>query len=94
MKKHAGLSMKERRAAVNAVAVLGVNGIFTIDDHEEWAVRPERIAEVLRTHSSCIPSAMSGWSETVPTPTTWAIWWISRLAQAKHSSECGMGGSG
>lgn len=92
MRRLEKLSTSEREGVANAVAMLEVSGSFTTDDLGEWEVRPERIAEVLRTHSSCIPSATSGWSETVQMPTTWAIWWISRLAQAKHQSECGMGG--
>lgn len=93
MKKHGNSSIRERRAAANDVAVMGINGIFTIDDHEEWVVLPEKIVEVLRTHSSCIPPAMSGWSATVPMPTTWGIWWLSRLAQATHGSGCGTAGT-
>ena len=92
MNKLEKLSTKERKAVANVVEVLGVTGKYTTDDLEEWEVHPERIAEVQRTHSSCIPLAMSGWSETVPLPTTWAIWWISRVTHAKHQSECGMGG--
>jgi len=92
MKKRERLFTKERMAVANAVVMLGVSGSSITDDLAEWEVHPERIAEVLRTHSSCIPNATSGWSETVPLPTTWAIWWVSRAAQAKHQSECGMGG--
>ena len=84
---------KDRMNVANAVAMVGAFGISTIDDPEEWEVLPEKIAEVQRTHSSCIPNATSGWNETVPLPTTWAIWWISRLTHAKHQSECGTGGS-
>lgn len=92
MNKQERLSLKERMVAANAVALLEVSGKYTTDDLGEWEVRPERIAEVLRTHSSCIPNAMSGWSETVQMPTTWAIWWVSRMTHASHQSECGMGG--
>jgi len=84
---------KDRMNVANAVAMVEASGIFTIDDPEEWEVLPEKIAEVQRTHFSCIPNATSGWNATVPLPTTWAIWWISRLTHAKHQSECGMGGS-
>lgn len=83
MKKLEKLSTKERKGVANAVEWLGVSGISTTDDPVEWEVHPERIAEVLQTHSSCIPPAMSGWNETVPLPTTWAIWWISRATHAK-----------
>ena len=92
MKKQGRLSTREREAAANAVGALGAYGIFTTGDLEEWAVHPELIAEAQRTHYSCIPNAMSGWNETVPIPTTWAIWWISRLTHANHQSDCGMGG--
>lgn len=92
MRKQEKSFTKERMDVANAVVMLGVSGSSTTDDLEEWEVHPERIAEVLRTHSSCIPNVMSGWSETVPMPTTWAIWWVSRAAQAKHQSGCGMGG--
>ena len=93
MNRHGNLSTKERMVVANAVALLEVSGRSTTDDLGEWEVRPERIAEVLRTHSSCIPNAMSGWSETVQMPTTWAIWWVSRMTHANHQSECGMGGN-
>lgn len=93
MTKHGRLSTSEREAAVSAAGALGASGIFTTGDPEEWAVHPELIAEVRRTHFFCIPNAMSGWSETVPLPTTWAIWWISRMTHAQHGSECGMGGA-
>jgi hypothetical protein len=92
MTKQGRLSTKEREAAANAVAALGAYGIFTTGDPEEWVVHPELIAEAWRTHCSCIPNAMSGWSETVPLPSTWAIWWISRMTHAKHESDCGTGG--
>lgn len=93
MKKHGRLSTSEREAAANAVGALGAYGIFTTGDPEEWAVHPDLIAEAYRTHCSCIPNAMSGWSETVPLPTTWAIWWISRMTHAQHGSDCGTDGS-
>ena len=86
-------SEKDRMNVANAVALVGASGISTIDDPEEWVVLPEKIAEVQRTHSFCIPNATSGWNETVPLPTTWAIWWLSRLTHAKHQSGCGMDGS-
>jgi len=86
-------SEKDRMSVANAVALVGASGNFTIDDLAEWVVLPEKIAEVQQTHSSCIPNATSGWNETVPLPTTWAIWWLSRLTHAKHQSGCGMGGS-
>ena len=92
MTKREKLSTKEREAVVSAAEALGAYGIFTTGDPEEWAVHPELIAEARRTHFFCIPNAMSGWSETVPLPTTWAIWWISRMTHAQHGSECGMGG--
>ncbi len=92
MKKLENSYTKDQTVVANAVEILGVTGRYTTDDLEEWEVPPERIVEVQRTHSSCIPLAMSGWSETVPLPTTWAIWWISRVTHAKHQSECGMGG--
>jgi hypothetical protein len=92
MKKLENSYTKDRTVVANAVEILGVTGRYTTDDLAEWEVPPERIVEVQRTHSSCIPLAMSGWSETVPLPTTWAIWWISRVTHAKHQSECGMGG--
>lgn len=84
---------KERKAAVNAAVALGLCGTSITGDPVEWEVPPERIAEAQRTHSSCIPNAMSGWSETVPLPATWAIWWISRMTHAQHGSECGTGGA-
>jgi len=93
MKTSGRLSTKERKAVANAVAALGLSGTSTTDDLVEWEVPPERIAEVQRTHSSCIPPAMSGWSETVPLPATWATWWISRMTHAQHGSDCGMGGA-
>jgi hypothetical protein len=86
--------MKERRVVANVVEVLGVTGKYTTDDLAEWEVHPERLAEVLRTHSSCIPLATSGWNETVPLPTTWAIWCISRMTHAKcqlNLASCGGG---
>lgn len=92
MMKQERLSTSERVAAANAVGALGAYGIFTTGDPEEWAVHPELIAEAWQTHSCCIPSAMSGWNGTVPLPTTWAIWWISRMTHAQHGSGCGMGG--
>lgn len=92
MKKLENSYTKDRTVVANAVEMLGVTGKYTTDDLEEWEVPPERIVEVQRTHSSCIPPATSGWNETVPLPTTWAIWWISRVTHAKHQSECGMGG--
>ena len=92
MKKLENSYTKDQTVVANAVEILGVTGRYTTDDLAEWEVPPERIVEVQRTHSSCIPLAMSGWSETVPLPTTWAIWWISRVTHAKHQSECGMGG--
>ena len=92
MKKLENSYTKDQTVVANAVEILGVTGRYTTDDLAEWEVPPERIVEVQRTHSSCIPPAMSGWSETVPLPTTWAIWWISRVTHAKHQSECGMGG--
>ena len=84
---------KDRASVANAVALVGAHGNSTTDDLVEWEVLPEKIVEVQRTHSSCIPSATSGWNETVPLPTTWAIWWLSRLTHAKHQSGCGMGGN-
>ena len=93
MKKLENSYMKDQTVVANAVEMLGVYGKSTTDDLAEWEVLPERIAEVQRTHSSCIPNATSGWNETVPLPTTWAIWWLSRLTHAKHQSGCGMGGS-
>jgi len=92
MKKLENSYTKDRTVVANAVEMLGVSGRYITDDLAEWEVHPERIAEVQRTHSSCIPLATSGWNETVPLPTTWAIWWISRVTHAKHQSECGMGG--
>lgn len=92
MKKLENSYTKDRTVVANAVEILGVTGRYTTDDLAEWEVPPERIVEVQRTHSSCIPLATSGWSEIVPLPTTWAIWWISRVTHAKHQSECGMGG--
>lgn len=93
MNRQEKLSMKERMVAANAVDLLEVSGKYTTDDLGEWEVRPERIAEVQQTHSSCIPNAMSGWNKTVPLPTTWAIWWVSRMTHANHQSGCGMGGN-
>jgi hypothetical protein len=84
---------KDRMSVANAVALVGASGSFITDDLVEWVVLPEKIAEVQRTHFSCIPNATSGWNETVPLPTTWAIWWLSRLTHAKHQSGCGMAGS-
>jgi hypothetical protein len=84
---------KDRMSFATAVVLVGATRNFTIDDLAEWVVLPEKIAEVQRTHSSCIPNATSGWNETVPLPTTWAIWWLSRLTHAKHQSGCGMAGS-
>ena len=89
MKQLEKLSTKERKGVANAVQVLGVYGSSITDDPVEWEVPPERIAEVLQTHSSCIPNAMSGWSETVPLPTTWAIWCISRMTHAKCQLKLG-----
>lgn len=86
-------SEKDRMNVANAVALVGAYGNSTTDDQEEWVVLPEKIAEVQRTHFSCIPNATSGWNETVPLPTTWAIWWLSRLTHAKHQLSCGMDGS-
>ncbi len=88
------LSTKERKAVANVVEVLGVTGKYTTDDLEEWEVHPERLVEVQRTHSSCIPLAMSGWSETVLLPTTWAIWCISRMTHAKCQLNLGSCGGG
>jgi hypothetical protein len=93
MKKLENSYMKDRMVVANAVEMLGVSGKSTTDDLAEWVVHPERIAEVQQTHFSCIPNATSGWNETVPLPTTWAIWWLSRLTHAKHQSGCGMDGS-
>lgn len=92
MKKLENSYMKDRTVVASVVEMLGVSGKSTTDDLAEWVVHPELIVEVQRTHFSCIPNATSGWNETVPLPTTWAIWWISRLTHAKHQSECGMGG--
>lgn len=86
------LSQKERKAAAKSVALLDMSGTSTTDDPVEWEVPAERIAEVLRTHSSCIPSAMSGWSATVPLPTTWAGWWLSRTTHGMLLCDCGTGG--
>lgn len=83
MKISEKLSTNERKRVANVVRALGVSGISTTDDPVEWEVHRERIAEVLQTHSSCIPNAMSGWNETVPMPTTWAIWCINRMTHAK-----------
>lgn len=87
------LSPRERKAAVKSVAVLGMSGTSTTADPVGWAVPAEKIAEALRTHSSCIPSAMSEWNETVPLPTTWAGWWLRRMTQGLLRCDCGMGGS-
>ena len=84
---------RDRVSVANAVALVGAYGNTTTDGQGEWVVLPEKIAEVQRTHISCIPNATSGWNETVPLPTTWAIWWLSRLTHAKHQSSCGMDGS-
>lgn len=92
MTKPNRLSPQERKAAVKSVGVLGMSGTSTTDDPVGWAVPAEKIAEALRTHSSCIPSAMSGWSETVPLPTTWAGWWLRRMTHATLRCDCGMGG--
>lgn len=93
MKQLENWSTKDRMAVANAVEMLGVSGRYITDDLAEWEVHPGKIAEVLQTHSSCIPNATSGWNETVPFPTTWAIWWLSRATHANHQSGCGMGGS-
>lgn len=92
MKRSEKLFTNEQKRIANVVKVLGVSGISTTDDPVEWEVHPERIAEVLQMHSSCIPNAMSGWNETVPLPTTWAIWCINRMTRAKcrlGSVSCG-----
>lgn len=86
------LSQQERKAAAKSVALLDMSGTSITGDPVEWAVPAERIAEALRTHSSCIPSAMSGWSETVPLPTTWAGWWLSRMTHGMLRCACGTGG--
>ena len=92
MKTSGRLSTKERKAVATAAAALGLSGTSITGDHEEWEAPVERIAEVLQTHSSCIPPAMNGWSATVPLPTTWAIWWVKRMIHAQHGSNCGMAG--
>ena len=92
MTKLERLSPLERKAVAKSVVLLGMSGTSTTDDPEEWAVPAERIAEVLRTHSSCIPNAMSEWSETVPLPMTWAGWWLRRTTHAMLRCDCGTGG--
>lgn len=80
------------RDVVNSAEVLGVDVTSITDDPEGWAVRPEKIAEALRTHSSCIPPAMSGWSATAPMPMTWAGWWLNRMTHGLSRCTCGTDG--
>lgn len=93
MNRSSRLSSAERKAAVkSAVALVGADS-FTIDDPVAWEVRPERIQAALRTHSSCIPPATSEWSDSVPLPTSWAGWWVSRMTHAMSRCACGTAGS-
>lgn len=80
------------RDVVKSVEVLGVSGTTTTDGPEGWVVRPEKIREALQTHSSCIPSAMSEWSRTVPMPMSWAGWWLNRMTHGLARCECGTAG--
>lgn len=90
--RRGNLSTKEQKIAASAVARLGRCGISITEGPEEWAVHPEKIAEVLQTHSCCIPNAMTGWNETVPLPSSWGSWWANRMIHAMLQCECGTGG--
>ena len=85
-------SLVALKDVVNSAELLGLSGIFTIADPEEWVVRPEKIREALQTHSSCIPSATSEWSQTVPIPMSWAGWWLNRMTHGLERCKCGTAG--
>ena len=89
MTKQERLSPRVRKAAVKSAAMLGLSGSSITVDPVAWEAPPERIAVALQMHSSCIPHAMSEWNETVPLPTSWAGWWLSRLTHGMSRCNCG-----